>query len=89
MKYKVIKSRKDLFPIEKMCEVLEVGSSGYYKWKRKTISNKTLIRNEIKQQITDIYFASKRETRFNYKTCLHQIATLLENRMDALARTKV
>ena len=42
-----------------MCKVLEIGSSGYYKWKNKSISNRTLRKNEIKQQITDIYFASK------------------------------
>lgn len=42
-----------------MCKVLEVGSSGYYKWKNKPISNRTLIKNEIKEQITSIYFASK------------------------------
>jgi putative transposase len=42
-----------------MCKVLEVGSSGYYKWKNKPVSNRALIKNEIKEQITSIYFASK------------------------------
>lgn len=59
MKYTFIKNHEYLFPIEKMCMVLEVGSSGYYKWKNKPISNRTLIKNEIKEQITSIYFASK------------------------------
>ena len=59
MKYTFIKNHEYLFPIEKMCKVLEIGSSGYYKWKNKSISNRTLRKNEIKQQITDIYFASK------------------------------
>ena len=59
MKYTFIKNHEYLFPIEKMCKVLEVGSSGYYKWKSKSISNRTLRKNEIKQQITSIYFASK------------------------------
>lgn len=48
-----------MFPIEKMCTFLEVGSCGYYKWKSKSISNRTLRKNEIKLQITSIYFASK------------------------------
>lgn len=59
MKYRFIKNHEYLFPIEKMCKVLQVGSSGYYKWKNKPISNRTARKNEIKQQITEIYFASK------------------------------
>ncbi len=59
MKYRFIKNHEYLFPIEKMCKVLEVGSSSYYKWKSKPISNRTLRKNEIKQQISAIYFVSK------------------------------
>ncbi|CCG52122.1 Transposase IS3 family [Flavobacterium indicum GPTSA100-9 = DSM 17447] len=59
MKYKFIKHHEYLFSIEKMCKVLEVGSSSYYKWKSKTLSKRTIRKNEIKQQITTIYFASK------------------------------
>ena len=59
MKYRFIKNHEYLFPIEKMCKVLEVGSSSYYKWKSNPISNRTLRKNEIKQQISAIYFVSK------------------------------
>lgn len=59
MKYRFIKNREYLFPIEKMCAVLAVGSSGYYKWKSKSVSNKLLLKEKITQQITSIYFASK------------------------------
>ena len=59
MKYTFIKNHEYLFPIEKMCQVLEVGSSGYFKWKNKPISNRILRKSEIKQQITSIYFTSK------------------------------
>lgn len=59
MKYGFIKNHEYLFPIEKMCTVLEVGSSGYYKWKSKCVSGRMLKKKEIKQQITLIYFASK------------------------------
>ena len=59
MKYRFIKNHEYLFPIEKMCKVLEVGSSSYYKWKSKPISDRTLRKNEIKQQISAIYFVSK------------------------------
>lgn len=59
MKYKFIKNHEYLFPIEKMCRILEVGSSSYYKWKARPISNREIRKREIKQQITSIYFASK------------------------------
>ena len=59
MKYRFIKNHEYLFPIKKMCKVLEIGSSGYYKWKNNSICNRTLKKNEINQKITSIYFASK------------------------------
>ena len=59
MKYVFIKNHEYLFPIERMCKVLEVGSSSYYKWKSKSISNRTLRKKEIHQKIISIYFASK------------------------------
>lgn len=59
MKYRFIQNHEYLFPIEKMCKVLQVSSSGYYKWKNKPISNRTLKKNELKKRITSIYFASK------------------------------
>jgi transposase InsO family protein len=59
MKYIFIKNHQQVFPIEKMCKVLEVSSSSYYKWKTKPISNRALKMNLIKEKITAIYFSSK------------------------------
>ena len=59
MKYEFIKNHEYLFSIEKMCCILEVGPSGYYKWKSKPICNRLLFKEKIKHQITSIYFASK------------------------------
>lgn len=59
MKYGFIKNHEYLFPIEKMCRCLEVGLSGYYKWKSSPICNRLILKEKIKQQITSIYFASK------------------------------
>jgi transposase InsO family protein len=59
MKYIFIKNNQQVFPIEKMCKVLEVSSSSYYKWKTKPISNRVLKMNIIKEKITFIYFLSK------------------------------
>ena len=59
MKYRFIKNHEHEFPIEKMCEVLEVHSNSYYKWKARPASKRALMKDKIKQQITSIYFASK------------------------------
>ena len=59
MKYIFIKNHQQVFPIEKMCKVLEVSSSSYYKWKTKPISNRALKMNLMKEKITVIYFSSK------------------------------
>lgn len=43
-----------------MCNVLKLSSSGYYKWKnRRSSSSRLLLKEEIKDQITSIYFSSK------------------------------
>jgi len=59
MKYEFIKNHESLFPIEKMCIVLKVSSSSYYKWKTRPLSNRERRKREIKKQITSVYFASK------------------------------
>jgi len=42
MRYNFIKNNEHLFPIEKMCKVVEVVSSSYYKWKRRSASGRML-----------------------------------------------
>ncbi len=59
MKYLFIKNHEYLFPIEKMCKVLEINSSSYYKWKSRPVSSRMLRKNELKEQITSVYFTSK------------------------------
>lgn len=59
MIYDFIKNHEKIFPIEKMCKVLQVSPSGYYRWKNKTVSNRIQKKNLIKEKITAIYFESK------------------------------
>jgi transposase InsO family protein len=59
MIFDFIKNHEKIFPIEKMCQVLQVSSSGYYRWKSKVISNRVQRMNQIKEKITFIYFESK------------------------------
>ncbi len=59
IKYKFIQNNECIFPIEKMCTVLKLSSSGYFKWKNRPFSKKLLLKEKIKEQITSIYFSSK------------------------------
>jgi len=59
MKYWFIRTYEYLLPIEKMCKVLKVSSSGYFKWKIRPKSKRLLLKEKIKMEISSIYFASK------------------------------
>lgn len=59
MIYDFIKNNEKIFPIEKMCQVLVVSCSGFYRWKNKIISNRIHRMKHIKEKITSIYFGSK------------------------------
>lgn len=59
MKYRFIKNHESQFPIEKMCLILKISSSGYYKWKSRGISEKVLKKNVLKQKIKALYFEFK------------------------------
>lgn len=59
MKYCFIKKNEKIFPIEKMCRVLEISTGSFYRWRRAniTIAQKRII--ALKEQIEKIYFESK------------------------------
>jgi putative transposase len=59
MKYRFIKNHESQFPIDKMCLVLKISSSGYYKWKNRDISSKLLKQNQLKEKIKKLYFDFK------------------------------
>ncbi|OBW42496.1 Integrase core domain protein [Chryseobacterium sp. MOF25P] len=59
MKYEFIKNNESIFPIEKICQVLKLSSSGYYKWKNRPSSKRLLLKEKTKKPITSIYFSSK------------------------------
>lgn len=54
-----IKNHAEIFPIEKMCKVLNVSQSGYYRWKTATISQRLQKKTILKEKITALYFESK------------------------------
>lgn len=53
MIYSFIKNNEQLFPIEKMCKVLQISSGIYYRWKIQEITSR------LQRKKTSIYFESK------------------------------
>ena len=59
MKYMFTRENESIFPIEKMCRVLHVSFTSYYKYKRRGLSNRELKKKEIHGQTRSIYFAKE------------------------------
>ena len=59
MIYSFIKNNEQVFPIEKMCKVLQVSSGSYYRWKKQKLNERVQLKIAVKEQITLIYFDSK------------------------------
>ena len=59
MIYSFIKNNEQVFPIEKMCKVLQVSTGSYYRWKKQKSTVRQLLKIAIKEKITLIYFQSK------------------------------
>ena len=59
MKYFLINNNEGIFPIDKMCKVLEVGVSSYYCWRRSFTIKKALKKEKVKELITNIYLEFK------------------------------
>ena len=59
MKYRFIKNHESQFTIEKMCLILKISPSGYYKWKNRSVSERLLKKNMLKEKIKALYFEFK------------------------------
>jgi len=59
MIYVFIKNNERIFPIEKMCKVLQVGRRSYFQWKSQSVSDRKQMAVLVKEKIVSIYFDSK------------------------------
>lgn len=55
VRFDFIKKNKNEFSVEKMCKVLKVSTSGYYKWINKTPSKRELRKTMLTQEIKRVY----------------------------------
>lgn len=59
MIYTFIKDNEGIFPIEKMCKVLEIGLRSYYHWKQSSTSKRKLKEERFKELLAEVYFEFK------------------------------
>jgi len=59
MKFKFIEDNRSSFPVKKMCQVLSVSPSGYYRWKKAPISNQKAENKKFKERIKELYSQHK------------------------------
>ncbi len=60
MKYKFVQQHQQIFPVVKMCSMMKISKSGYYKWLISKPSKRSLFRQELLQQIRWVYYQSKK-----------------------------
>jgi putative transposase len=75
--YIFIRNNEKIFPIEKMCKVLQVGQRSYYQWKSGTVSYRKQRAELVKEKITSIYFDLKHRYRSSRMTA--ELASLGSN----------
>ncbi|WP_237144716.1 IS3 family transposase [Pontibacter pamirensis] len=58
--YRFIKEHRNQFPVERMCKVLQVSTSGYYYWLKHPVGVRAGKEQELVEQIKQVYEQSKR-----------------------------
>lgn len=71
------------FPVEKMCKVLKVTSSGYYYWRRNPVGTRQLKQNQLLDDIRQIH------TQSQYRYGSPRIADELRERVVKASRNRV
>ncbi|WP_405107154.1 IS3 family transposase [Paenibacillus sp. FSL K6-1217] len=59
LRFQFIEDHRSEFPIEKMCKVLEVSRSGFYKWRNAEVSNQAKRKALLLTRITDLFEANQ------------------------------
>lgn len=55
MKFQFIEKNRSSFPVKKMCHVLRVSQSGYYRWRKAPLSPWQLENERLKKRIRDLF----------------------------------
>ena len=59
MKFQFIESHRSSFPVKKMCHVLSVSQSGYYRWRKAPVSTRKAEKKKLQSRIKELYAEHK------------------------------
>ena len=59
MKFQFIESHRSSFPVKKMCHVLSVSQSGYYRWRKAPVSPRKAEKKKLQSRIKELYAEHK------------------------------
>ncbi len=71
MKYTFIKDHQDRYEVGEMCEAFALRRSGYYRWKTRSPSVRSIEDTQIKEHIVRIYTQAK--GRYGYRPIYHHL----------------
>jgi putative transposase len=60
MRYQFIQAHQDEFPVQRMCSVLDVSSSGYYAWQTRPVSPRDQANQRLMPEIRAIHIRSRK-----------------------------
>ena len=60
MRFAFIREHAEEFPVDVLCQVLDVSRSGYYAWRQRPPSGQAQRRGELVERIRDVHAASRR-----------------------------
>lgn len=90
MRFQFIMDHRDEFPVQRMCEVLQVSPSGYYAWRRRPPSAREMANQELLQKIEAVFEESE-ETYGSprvHRALRRQGVMCSENRVARLMRLR-
>ena len=59
MRYQFVQQNRSSFPVMKMCQVLKVSQSGYYRWRKNPLSVRKVRNEGLRKRIRELYAEHK------------------------------
>lgn len=88
MRFQFVEDHRDTFPVTRLCELLEVSTSGYYAWRSRPVSQREMANQELLKQI-EVVHEESHETYGSpriYRELKAQGVSCSENRVARLMR---
>jgi putative transposase len=59
MRFQFVEENRSAFPVKKMCQVLKLSMSGYYRWREAPLSSRQMAKERLKRRIRELFVSHK------------------------------